>query len=243
MTFLARARNHAMAAFRTLGLMPMVNSAANLWFRAVKTGHRLRGRSHAEAIYSHGYFDAEEAMTLGCAAQVVDCLIAELGPTSVADVGCGTGVYLAHLEERGVEIQGFEWSEAAIRRARVEPTRIRRHDLREPLETGRTYDLVVCFEVAEHLEGRHADELVSTVCRLGPTVAFSAAQPGQGGTDHVNEQPPAYWIRRFEARGYRHREERTRRLRAELAERNCVWWLPKNLLVFEKDGVEAGGGP
>ena len=33
-------------------------------------------------------------------------------------------------------------------------------------------------------------------------ILFSAAIPGQGGTHHVNEQWPSYWIEKFAARGY-----------------------------------------
>lgn len=32
---------------------------------------------------------------------------------------------------------------------------------------------------------------------------FSAAQPGQGGTQHINEQPLEWWRAHFAARGYR----------------------------------------
>jgi hypothetical protein len=31
---------------------------------------------------------------------------------------------------------------------------------------------------------------------------FSAAIPGQGGTEHINEQPPRYWERQFERHGF-----------------------------------------
>ena len=33
-------------------------------------------------------------------------------------------------------------------------------------------------------------------------ILFSAAIPGQGGTHHVNEQWPSYWIEKFAVRGY-----------------------------------------
>ena len=32
---------------------------------------------------------------------------------------------------------------------------------------------------------------------------FSAAVPSQGGTHHINEQWPSYWIKRFETYGFR----------------------------------------
>jgi hypothetical protein len=33
-------------------------------------------------------------------------------------------------------------------------------------------------------------------------VVFSAAVPGQGGQNHINEQWPSYWKKKFEENGY-----------------------------------------
>jgi len=63
-------------------------------------------------------------------------------------------------------------------------------------------------------------------------VVFSAARPGQGGSDHVNEQPPEYWITRFEQNGFVCDHERTERWRAAWAKRGVRWWYCQNLLVF-----------
>ena len=34
------------------------------------------------------------------------------------------------------------------------------------------------------------------------SICFSAAVPGQGGYQHINEQFQDYWIEKFRARGY-----------------------------------------
>lgn len=227
---------------RRFGLMGVANATANAWFRLLKAIYRWRGKSYVEAIYSAKYFDAEEQMTLDSAEDVVEILCEELQPVSVADVGCGTAVYLAAFEARVSDIQGFEWSPAAIERARIDRSRIRQQDLREPLEHSGRYDLVLCFEVAEHLPGEFARRLVENICSLGATVAFSAAQPGQGGTDHINEQPAEYWIRHFAALGYGLVQGSTDRLRRRLRERGAVWWLPQNLLLFRRNLPEAPEG-
>ena len=64
------------------------------------------------------------------------------------------------------------------------------------------WDLVLCVEVAEHLEEQHAAELVRGLCRLGDRVFFSSARVGQKGLSHVNCQPKRYWIDLFEAEGF-----------------------------------------
>jgi hypothetical protein len=43
---------------------------------------------------------------------------------------------------------------------------------------------------------------------------MSAAQPGQGGVGHFNEQPPEYWISKMASVGYTLDEALTQRLQA-----------------------------
>jgi len=74
--------------------------------------------------------------------------------------------------------------------------------LTEPVNLSRRFELAMCLEVAEHLPAESADILVETLTNLAPVVMFSAAHPGQGGQDHVNERWPAYWYRRFAQHGY-----------------------------------------
>jgi len=74
--------------------------------------------------------------------------------------------------------------------------------LDKPLDLGRRFDLAVTLEVAEHLPEHHANQLVRNVVEHAPCVLFSAAIPHQGGTDHLNEQWPDYWVERFAAHGY-----------------------------------------
>ncbi len=76
------------------------------------------------------------------------------------------------------------------------------HDLAEPLNLDRKFDLVQCLEVAEHVPAEHADTLIGQLVAHSDVILFSAAVPGQGGEFHVNEQPPGYWVERFARQGY-----------------------------------------
>jgi hypothetical protein len=58
------------------------------------------------------------------------------------------------------------------------------------------------MEVAEHLKESRAAGLVEDLTKLADVILFSAAIPGQGGTDHVNEQFLSYWTALFAARDY-----------------------------------------
>jgi hypothetical protein len=59
------------------------------------------------------------------------------------------------------------------------------------------------LEVAEHLPIQSAGGFVAELTALAPFILFSAAIPGQGGTNHLNEQWPEYWATRFAGHGYR----------------------------------------
>lgn len=122
---------------------------------------------------------------------------------SVLDVGCGVGTWLAEVTRLGVQdIVGLDG--AYVDRAKLEvpdgffvPV-----DLTTSTDLGRTFDLVMSLEVAEHLPEEAAPEFVQTMARHGDVILFSAAPPGQGGTHHVNERWLSYWLDHFTAYGF-----------------------------------------
>jgi hypothetical protein len=75
-------------------------------------------------------------------------------------------------------------------------------DLVAPIGFAMQFDLVQSLEVAEHLPAAKAAQFVDTLTAHGPCVLFSAAVPGQGGENHLNEQPADYWRAIFRERGY-----------------------------------------
>lgn len=123
----------------------------------------------------------------------------------VVDLGCGPGLYLTPYKKAGMQVMGIDGcSEAGLSIAKRE---FARKDLRfalgpDELVWKEKADLAICFEVAEHLHERFADTLVNSICACGRMVLFTGAVPGQGGTFHYNEQPHAYWLRKFWDRGY-----------------------------------------
>ena len=72
------------------------------------------------------------------------------------------------------------------------------------------------------------------LCALAPTVVFSAAIPGQGGTQHVNEQWQSYWVELFEQQGFGVHDP----LRPAIWDDESVdVWYRQNLLVFGRGRV------
>lgn len=134
------------------------------------------------------------------AATVVPEILRLIDPARVVDVGCGQGVWLAEFERHGCKVHGFDGHDGSrLDIAREDYTQV---DLDTVTTLDGFHDLAVCLEVAEHLVPGRAGWLVRGLCGLADVVLFSAAIPGQGGHNHVNEQWPDYWAGLFEQAGF-----------------------------------------
>jgi len=168
--------------------------------------------------------------------KMADSIVEILRPGSVVDVGCGDGQLLEQLQLKGIQCLRIEVSEHGVKLCKERGVAVIQMDLRTPTANrvpGR-FDLGVCLEVAEHLPESCAEGLVRFLCHIADTIAFSAAQPGQGGEGHINEQPPSYWINHFKKVGYQKNDLLTSRLRDAWASAGVLGFYWKNLLIFEK---------
>lgn len=154
---------------------------------------------------------------------------------SVLDVGCGAGAWLSVARELGVpDIAGVDGDYVDRSLLLVDPASFSPRDIGRRFDLQRTFDLVQCLEVAEHVPAAASDVLLDNLVRHGRLVLFSAAVPGQGGEDHINEQPWAHWRDRFAARGYRLFDG----LRPRLAgEARVEPWYRFNLMLFAHDSI------
>ena len=153
--------------------------------------------------YRSDWFESRKERARASARVVLPIVFTLIEPSSVADVGCGTGSWLVVAEELGVaESIGIDGSHIDKALLEIPEEQFLVHDLRTSLALNRTFDLALCLEVGEHLPPRSASTLVQTLIGLAPVVLFSAAVPGQGGTSHVNEQWPEYWTALFSSFDY-----------------------------------------
>jgi len=155
---------------------------------------------------------------------------------SVIDVGCGSGAFAAEFARQGLQAIGLEHSRHGVALAQRQGVDCRPFDVARPAaeQIRDTADLVYSFEVAEHVPESLADRFVEFMTCLGPLVIFTAAQPGQGGIGHINEQPLEYWVQRFDRAGFRESVAETKKLRASFQERETSYWFFKNAGVFRR---------
>jgi SAM-dependent methyltransferase len=137
-------------------------------------------------------------------AQAIVPIVMELvAPTSVIDLGCGPGAWLATFAELGVgDYRGVDGEWVAPELLQIPPERFIAARLDRPFALDRRFDLAVSLEVAEHLPEASAKDFVGSLSALAPCILFSAAIPHQGGLNHLNEQWPEYWVELFAGRGY-----------------------------------------
>jgi 2-polyprenyl-3-methyl-5-hydroxy-6-metoxy-1,4-benzoquinol methylase len=132
--------------------------------------------------------------------RTLDAVIEAYRPESWLDAGCGTGASLEYILKKGISAAGLEFSDLAVIESGLEKY-ITQCDLTRAVDLKKVFDVVWCYEVAEHLPESSADQLVNTLVSHGRRIVFSAARPGQGGDGHINEQDKDYWQRKFESHG------------------------------------------
>ncbi len=183
-----------------------------------------------QQLYTRTFYEWHQDGSLQSAREVVPIVLELVNPQSVVDVGCGTGAWLSVFKQAGVtDCLGVDGDYVEPSLWLIAPEEFVSHDLKQPLKLGRTFDLVVSLETAEHLPADCADRFVASLTTLGNVVLFSAAIPFQGGDGHINEQWVEYWAGRFQQRGYQ----------AIDCLRERVWgndrvqpWYAQNLLFF-----------
>ncbi len=159
--------------------------------------------------------------------EALDIMLDYYHPTSILDVGCGTGVSLDYFKTKKIDVLGIEGSKLAISKAN-NPNLIIQHNLNKPLALKQTFDVVWCFEVIEHIHPKYENNIIHILINHSDNIVLSAAQPGQGGHGHFNEKPLKYWIDKFENLNFIYLEKLSEDMR-RTKDINA-----KNLLAFSK---------
>jgi hypothetical protein len=98
------------------------------------------------------------------------------------------------------------------------------------------------LEVAEHIEAKMDLAIAAGIAgaiKPGGTLIWSAAQPCQGGTGHINCQPKDYWHQRLSACGLRRDEATEAQLVTYAKSGYHMGWFAQNAMVFAALQTEA----
>jgi len=200
----------------------------------------VKNASHQE-IYDKRYNDFLDAVASKSTPVMAATIERIFKPNSVIDVGCGAGTLLAQLKRDGLEVRGLEYSDAGIARCREKGVDVEKFDLETDEAIEGSWDVTVSFEVAEHLPESLADNYVRVISQFSPIVIMSAATVGQGGLDHVNEQPHEYWIEKMKRQGFDYDRQSSNQVREEWAAKGVASWYVNNTMIFRRRIAPTGG--
>ena len=187
-------------------------------------------------VYDRKFFDWVKLTALRSAAQVLPVVRDAAAPASVVDVGCGEGAWLSVWRGLGVaDVHGLDGAYVDTDTLLIERDRFASADLAGTFGSSRRFDLAQSLEVAEHLPPACSARFVAQLCALSEIVLFSAAQPGQGGENHINERLPSTWAEMFRAQGYAAYDA----VRPRLAEQPAVapWYRFNSILYANAAGT------
>ena len=179
--------------------------------------------------YSKVFYAWQRAGSHRSARRILPIVFDVVRPGTVVDVGCGVGTWLDVARSLGARTAGYEGPWVSELPQTYPGLEIQAVDLEQALAVDRRYDLAMSLEVAEHLSPRRADGFVADLVRLAPHVLFSAAVPGQGGNNHLNEQWQSYWAERFAAHGYGPRDIVRPLVRRD---RGVAYWYRQNAVLY-----------
>jgi SAM-dependent methyltransferase len=179
--------------------------------------------------FAHDFKDLQPEFSI-----VANAIYREFRPTTAIDIGCGPGMILERLGALGVLVSGvdgsrhaFDYASDVVKPAILVQDILTLHEIQHT-EGG----VVICTEVAEHLDEKDAPKLVALLASAMCPVVFTAAPPGQDGHHHVNCRPIQYWIDMFNDHGMILDGDKTRRLRDRWESLRRLSHMYYNLAVF-----------
>ena len=159
--------------------------------------------------------------------------------TSVTDLGCGPGYYVAMFHALWDHVDGYEgtsdiweiWRDTSVRSGFDLSSECVFDYFKNENEITKKYDLVTCLEVMEHIPIIKEQIALDNISLLTKKyLVLSWAIPGQGGKGHVNERCNKYVIQQMLKRGFLLDKKAT----LFLSFYTSLPWFRRSLLAFKK---------
>ncbi|MFT6153742.1 MAG: SAM-dependent methyltransferase [Bermanella sp.] len=183
--------------------------------------------------YDEAFYEYISQGSRRSAEVVVPYLLDVLELETVLDVGCGAGAWLEIWKRHGVNVEGLDGDYVHSDMLLIDQEEFITADLSKPFDLKKKYSIVQSLEVAEHIPLESAQTFISCLCAHGEIILFSAAPPGQGGDNHINEQPYSFWQEIFLKNGYVALDL----VRPELLNNNSVekWYRYNTVMYVSKE--------
>lgn len=146
--------------------------------------------------------------------------------SSVCDMGCGAGQYVAELNEGGFVAVGIDgnpntWKFNAD---------CHQQDLSKPVAVGK-FDAVLSLETGEHIPREFEHTFLSNITLAAQRIVVLSWFPIPGhGIGHVNERSNEWVVTQMFERGFVHQPEWSQILRDSATK----WWFKHSILAFKK---------
>lgn len=187
--------------------------------------------------YSDTYFDKHEMAARNSARQVVPFVMSVLRPTSIADVGCGSGQWTKEFISNGVrKAYAFDAFASPCWGVTANSVEFQKIDLENRVADFPDVELVCWLEVAEHLSESSCSRILSDIVERTDAILFSCALPGQGGTGHISERRLSDWVSDFEEVGFCCEDILRPRF---WNDEDISWWYRQNTVIFVKENSVA----
>ena len=185
------------------------------------------------ATYGHKFLRQNIDVVGSYALTLATSLYNMFQPKSVIDMGSGAGCIINGFATYGIECVAVDGSESC--KLLLKPgVRFVQHDFRKPFIGLKKFDLVICFEVMEHIVSQCGHVLLDGLRTLtGSILAFTAC-PLQY-THHVNMRPRDYWIDRLKERGFDYKKDLTAVLQKGWQHAGVVPNYPDSLIICSRD--------
>jgi cyclopropane fatty-acyl-phospholipid synthase-like methyltransferase len=198
----------------------------------------LQQRATHDEVYDDQYYEHLVDPVMAESSEVMArSIVDELQPASVIDVGCGTGLLLRALKERGVRGTGLERADAGLKRCEQRGVQAEKFDILADEPGDWRAEVVISTEVAEHLPPAAADRFVDLLCAMGHQIVLTAAEPGEPQAVHLNEQPTDYWIEKLQSRGFRYDHARSERWRTAWKAAGVAGCFANTVMIFERQAA------
>ena len=152
----------------------------------------------------------------------------ELNPATLLDIGCGPGHFVDSFREQGIDAKGIDVDDRVHGKEHLTYQSL--FDI-----SNESADVVVCMEVAEHIEQALEDTVVAkVVSTVGKTLIWTAAAIGQGGIGHINCKNKNDWAEKLTNAGLVRNTTKEQQLITDMKKGIHMGWFINNLLYYER---------